>query len=912
MDTKFKVVPIAEFCSLQRGLLQKEHIAEISESEAVLAEDSRTEVATRGIAILNVRFDSISPSLFGKSVLLFKHHLSYSRKKESNAVFPQHSLSSGDIVGVFQDSFKSAPVVKGVIHSIDSNSVKLIPDGEFEDIRLNDNESYDIARIGSKVTHERLTRTLDSLEKSHHSLMHYMFEDDSAVPMSGLLVPLTDLCAALNQPQRSAVQNALSNSLITVVHGPAGTGKTTTLASIIAESTRADPNIKILACAPSNVAVDNLATRVLSLGICSIVRIGHPVRVDASLLDHTLDSLVRKSDYYESCRDIESELGSMLSVARPQWSEIRQLRKELKSRQSKSIQDVFGRSNVVFATCNGSYKIVDKFFSADFKFDVCVIDECAQGLEISSWIPILQSRRVVLGGDHKQLPATVKSVEAAEEGLGISLFERVHARFDNLAASPGEINNLLTVQYRMNEIIMGWSNREFYKNKLHAHESNRHWTLEPTVPAILNGLIDLTSIVKCPFVFCDTAGVDGMGEQSLSSTSSKYNMGEVVVVRKYLDLVLASVSKSTQVSIISPYLMQTEKLKEAVDREEVEVSTVDSFQGRENDLIILSLVRSNPAGTVGFLSDYRRLNVAVTRARKQIMIVGDSETISHDPILKSLFEYATEFGTVISAQSFIVDSDLHALEGSAVRVEKVAKKIQKKVMDRAPTIREAAASAAAPVHEDDLREKFEAQIISLGQFEKFFFPPTLSGASRKLIHDICEKAGYGHGSVGEGGSRQIWVQKQRPLAQSPPPVKIVEANRVKNPTTKAAPVKPSPIPQPTKTIEPKQEPVPVKVKNPGICPHDECQMSIRLVSLDCQHCSRSFCIAHATPECHGCGDAAKRSARANAKAQLRKLKNPPIILPQGKGGVSTEQLRNKMHSKLKSLEAERKKSHSKR
>lgn len=645
-----------KFCALQRELLDIEHEAELAESTELLENESPQDLQNRGICILGLIVSNISSGLYGKSIVTFSHHLGYSRKHQGVAL-PQTSISSGDIVGAFPtDSFKSQPIVTGVVHAIDSVSVKVVLDGDDDAPKLWDHSKFSIAQIGNNVTHSRLTKTVNDLEKSNHPLIAYMFDNERHIYTSTDISPLnTTAGASLNEPQQDAVRHAMSNPLITLIQGPPGTGKTTTLAAFIAECVRREPQIKILACAPSNVAVDNLAIRVLDLGVRNAVRVGHPTRVSKEMLDHCLDALVDQSDFASSCIEIRREIQVILDSRRG-YSALRELRKELKQRESKSIEQVFKQSNVVFTTCNGAFNIDRKLGiktpTADPLFDICVIDECAQALEMSCWIPVLQSRRIVLGGDHQQLSATIHSKDAEQRGLGTTLFERCFKRFEKYDG----IVRILTIQYRMNAQIMQWSNERFYNNVLEAHESVADQTLkvQQGQPVTLNG-VDMSTVVTSPIVFCDTVGVDGMAEDVLENmNASKSNQGEISIVEKYLDMIHVP-GITEDVCIISPYLKQAELIRKAIHTKHstIEVSTVDSFQGREGDVVIISLVRSNQQKIVGFLSDYRRLNVAITRARRHVFIVGDSETISSDSVLQSLYDYACDYGMVISAQSFV-------------------------------------------------------------------------------------------------------------------------------------------------------------------------------------------------------------------------------------------------------------------
>ena len=653
---KSKQPTLDGFCDLQRQLLVLEHESELEESTELLKTETPQDLQSRGLALLGLVFSHVSSGLFGKTIVTFAHHLANSKKYQDICLAPS-TLSSGDIVGVFPtDSLKSEPIVTGVVHAIDRTSIKVVLDDEDDAPKLWNFSRFSIARIGNNVTHSRLMKAVNDLEKSTHPLTSFLFGNEGR-ELGEDPTKLELKCEAalkLNQPQQDAVRSALTNRLVTVVQGPPGTGKTTTLAAFIQESVRRDPSIKILACAPSNVAVDNLAARVLKLGLNSIVRVGHPTRVSDDLLAHCLDALVDKSDFAASCIEIKKEIQAILDSRRG-YAGLKPLRKELREREAKTIEEIFRQSNVVFTTCNGAFnldrKLGIKSGGSTPLFDLCVIDECAQALEMSCWIPILQSKRCVLGGDHKQLAATIHSKDAERRGLGKTLFERCFERFHNVSG----VDNVLTIQYRMNEVIMDWSNKQFYNGVLQADASVADITL--LVPenenCTVNG-IDMKSIIESPFVFCDTVGVEGMEEDVSESTASKSNTGELGIVQTYVNLIHKP-GITDDICIVSPYLKQTELIRNALGEKHksIEVSTVDSFQGREGEVIIISLVRSNPSNVVGFLADFRRLNVAVTRAKKHVFIVGDSETISSDKTLKSLYDYACDYGMLISAQSFV-------------------------------------------------------------------------------------------------------------------------------------------------------------------------------------------------------------------------------------------------------------------
>jgi ATP-dependent RNA/DNA helicase IGHMBP2 len=375
-----------------------------------------------------------------------------------------------------------------------------------------------------------------------------------------------------------------------------------------------------------------------------------------------------------------------------------------------------------------------------------------------------------------------------------------------------------------------------------------------------------------------------------------------------LSLLKSSKVVTDNVSIISPYLHQTELIREALNdntSDTIEISTVDSFQGRENDLIIISLVRSNADGIVGFLSDYRRLNVAVTRARKQVFIIGDSETICHDKFLNSLYEYAGDYGLVISAQSMVGESDVVLGNTRGIYRPPSQKKTKKK-----PNLPAHAPSHPPTILSDTPRVTFESQIEAIPETEKYIFPASLTAADRRFIHEFCEKAGYLHGSIGEGIERKIWVQKKI-LSQVTILTDLVAKDEIMIASSPVL-VKPKPmnkksvsqLRKPERVIERISPPTNVVSTKAGICPFNTCQMSTKLVSLDCRHCCKTFCIAHATPECHGCGDAAKKFARSEAKARFNKQMGPPPII-QGKAGMASEQVRKRMDEKLNRMNAQR-------
>ncbi|HWC88632.1 MAG TPA: AAA domain-containing protein [Pirellulales bacterium] len=445
-------------------------------------------------------------------------------------------------------------------------------------------------------------------------------------------LPKLEFLTPLNADQQTAVALAMSAEDVMLVHGPPGTGKTTVVVEIIRQAISRGE--KVLACAPSNLAVDNILERLVAAGERA-VRLGHPARVLESLREHTLDhqvdehpdvrlahrlakdamALFRKASRYTRAKPEPGARGQMRQDARQLLADARRL-------EARAAEHVLDRAAVVCATTTG----LDRDLLGQRRFDLVVIDEACQSTEPGSWIPLAWAGRLVLAGDHQQLPPTILSSEAAAEGFGVSLFER-------LADMIGDQSTrLLTVQYRMHEAIMGFSSAEFYGGQLVADETARGRLL-----ADLPGMLE-EAAVEAPLEFVDTAGA-GYDEQMEPDGESRRNPLEARLVQKRIERLLALGVQPADIAVITPYAAQARLLREMITAEGLEIDTVDGFQGREKEVIVISLVRSNPAGEVGFLSDVRRMNVALTRARRKLIVVGDSATLASHPFYARWLEY---------------------------------------------------------------------------------------------------------------------------------------------------------------------------------------------------------------------------------------------------------------------------------
>jgi superfamily I DNA and/or RNA helicase len=452
----------------------------------------------------------------------------------------------------------------------------------------------------------------------------------------------------LNASQQEAVRRVLQAEDVAIIHGPPGTGKTTTLVQAIKQVL--DAETQVLVCAPSNVAADLLTQRLAAKGV-RVLRIGNPARVADDQLAHTLEAQIASHPDYKLLRKLRRDADEYRSIARKYkrnfGKEEREQRKLL-MQESKRIREqsenleryladsVLGSAQAITCTLVGA---ANRYLEGR-TFSTVFIDEAGQALAPACWIPIARAGRVVMAGDHCQLPPTVKSQQAAQEGLQVTLME--HA----LAQQPA-LASLLTVQYRMHAHIMGFSSQAFYHGALAAHETAAARTLYPGAEA---------------FSFIDTAGCGF--EEARDEAGSTYNEGEAGILlahlRQLFDGLQADhpevLAQGLSIGLISPYQAQVALLKEALAGQAwadvapfLRVHSVDGFQGQEQDVVYVSLVRSNDKGGIGFLQDTRRLNVALTRARKRLVVLGDSATIGQHPFYRQFLEYAEQAGGYASA-----------------------------------------------------------------------------------------------------------------------------------------------------------------------------------------------------------------------------------------------------------------------
>ena len=435
----------------------------------------------------------------------------------------------------------------------------------------------------------------------------------------------------LNPPQQDAVRFALSGQDVSIVHGPPGTGKTTTLAEIIYQAVASGQ--RVLACAPSNTAVDNILERIVNI-MPNVLRVGHPARVFESLRGHTLDELVDNDPSTEVVREMKREVEHLMRQAskdfrgkdarrrrRELFAEAGQLRGQIRALERSVIQAILDAADVVCTTLT-----IDDELLADRKFDLAVIDEACQCTEPSIWQAALRCDRLILAGDHCQLPPTVLSDQASREGMRQSLMQRLIDR------EGEEIFRRLSVQYRMHEQIMTFSSDQFYEGSLTADASVRSHRL-----CDLNE-VQYSEVTEKPIEMIDTAGAE-FSEELEPDGESKLNYKEAKLIVHLVRQLLDQGLRADQIAIIAPYAAQVRLLRGRLDLADLEIDTVDGFQGREKEAVLITMVRSNDDGEIGFLAETRRTNVAMTRARRKLIIVGDSATLGRHDFYAQMLDY---------------------------------------------------------------------------------------------------------------------------------------------------------------------------------------------------------------------------------------------------------------------------------
>jgi ATP-dependent RNA/DNA helicase IGHMBP2 len=458
----------------------------------------------------------------------------------------------------------------------------------------------------------------------------------------------------LNDPQNKAIGHVLSAEDVALIHGPPGTGKTTTLVAAICEVLEYESQVMVSAA--SNTAVDVMVRKLAAAGR-KVVRLGHPDRMHEDIVEYTLEAQLEAHPNARVIRNMRREMEQLRKQAtkfhrnfgpeqrqerRELWTTIRGMRKELRNLEQQMCATLLDQAEVIACTFVGSTQSILQ----TRKFDTVFIDEAAQALEPGCWIPLLRAKKVVMAGDHCQLPPTIKSPDA--KALGETLFEHCIGR-------EGFQSVMLKIQYRMNKVIMGFSSDWFYHGELEAAPSVAEHTLADHQPEL-----EADALERVPLVWIDTAGCS-YDEYQDPKSKSYANPSEAELLERWLKNYTAHWPEHpVSIGVIAPYRGQVDTLQNLwtpslwPDHLAVDINTIDSYQGQERDLIVLSLVRSNDTGEIGFLKDLRRLNVAITRGRKQVVIIGDSATLGNHRFYQALLPYVETHGRWISAWEYMV------------------------------------------------------------------------------------------------------------------------------------------------------------------------------------------------------------------------------------------------------------------
>lgn len=595
-------------------LLELERRAERERLATEKAALPLAELEARGIVVLDVESVEERIGLGGRTLVTFARE---------DKRWLRSKLHTGDVVTV---SPRKAPVdapPSGIVTRATRQQLEIAFDRHPPPFVGEGRLRIDL--VANDVTFDRARGVLKKLSEMTHGLAR-----DRQQLVLGAMAPRFEKRPAftpsrpLNPEQLDAVSLALSARDVALVHGPPGTGKSTVLAEIAVQCVKRGQ--RLLCTAASNAAVDHLLELCLDAGL-EAIRVGHPARVLPHLQQHTLDLLVEDHDDRITAREMFDEAFELLGYARKQQTQGRSRTRFSNARAAKSdayalmddarvlerkaVEAVMGRAQVVCATLS----MLDGHVLANRSFDVALLDEATQALEPLALGAFLKAPTVILAGDPKQLAATVISMEAKKQGLGTSLFERVLKDFGD------DVKRMLKEQHRMNEKLMRFPSREMYSGELRAHPSVEGRVLSAVLPP--GAVVDAP-----PLLFLDTAG-KGFDESREPGTESLRNEGEAgLVVARARELMAAGLAPE-DLAVITPYAAQASLIREQLtDVPTLEVDTIDAFQGREKEAVLLSLVRSNGEQQVGFLEDLRRMNVAITRAKRHLFAVGDSATLT--------------------------------------------------------------------------------------------------------------------------------------------------------------------------------------------------------------------------------------------------------------------------------------------
>ncbi|TYB31007.1 MAG: IGHMBP2 family helicase [Candidatus Mcinerneyibacterium aminivorans] len=657
---------VTTYISNYKSLVQLEREEEMRMHEAEIRNLSGHQREKKGRAILHLRGRDQGTGLKNKFLIKFMRQ----RRGEK---LPENEISIGDLVMLSKRNPLLDDNPTGTVIEKTNYSITVVFDNKPPEFLYKKRLRMDL--YVNDITFQRM---LDSL--SRFSKLKGKFEKirNSLLglrePNFGKKRNIDFFNNKLNNSQKEAVKSALAAKDFFLIHGPPGTGKTMTCIEILKQA--ADGKTEILATADSNTAVDNIVQRLVEKDVKTI-RLGHPARVTPILRGHTLDYMLEDHPKYKKARSLREKAMKLKkqqdNYTHPsgRWrrgmsdKRIMKLAKKGKGSrgvpyvkikemadwlriqekvnnhfdkidelENEAINDLLDKADVICTTNStaGSELLEDK------KFDLLVHDEATQSSEPSSLIPIIKSKKFILAGDHKQLPPTILNQKAKIEGLSKSIFERLLDIFGD------KIKSMLKIQYRMNKTIMNFSAENFYNGQLKAGKEVKNWTLENLNiknPAFEAEYEKHVFAPNKPFIYLDTADKKSR-EYSKKDSKSYYNKYEAEIAINLLNKFKQSGINLEDIAVISPYKDQTDFINQQIKNDKIEIDTVDGFQGREKEVIILTLVRSNNNNNIGFLKDLRRLNVSITRAKKKCIVIGDGNTVSSNNTYKKLIKHAKQ------------------------------------------------------------------------------------------------------------------------------------------------------------------------------------------------------------------------------------------------------------------------------
>ena len=611
----------------QRLMLQMEYQAE--------KEAFRKQTEEMGLQRKVKRGDAWYPLKVGRSYYNSLNQLVVEVFRQSDEEI-EHNFEFGKPVVFFRidgkDQIHYFNFTANVSYVDGDRMVIVVPDnGQLIDVQGAENVGVQL--FFDETSYKMMSAAIDRVMKAKGRLgylrdLFYSYQQAETFSFAPIHLPY------LNATQEEAVNKVLRAKDVAIVHGPPGTGKTTTLVEAIYETLRREN--QVLVCAQSNMAVDWISEKLVDRGI-NVLRIGNPTRVNDKMLSFTYERRFEAHPDYEMLWAIRKAIRE-LRAQKKRGGSFHQKMERLKERATelevRIRTELFGEARVIACTLVGS---ANRLLDGQ-KFGTLFIDEAAQALEAACWIPIRRVSRVILAGDHCQLPPTVKSYEALKAGLGKTLMERI-------VENKPEVVTLLKMQYRMNEEIMRFSSDWFYGNQVESAPEVR-----------FRSILDL----DIPMTWIDTSQFDlpedsdiSFKETFVGESFGRINTAEAELTLLALEQYFEKIGKTRilderlDVGVISPYRAQVQYLRRLLKNKEffkpfrhlISVNTVDGFQGQERDIILISLVRANDEGQIGFLRDLRRMNVAITRARMKLIILGDASTMTRHPFYKKLYDY---------------------------------------------------------------------------------------------------------------------------------------------------------------------------------------------------------------------------------------------------------------------------------